>query len=53
MATTEDRPSVGGLDAWKELYEAKPERQGELFSTISGVENEPLYTPENLSLIHI
>src|SRR5919112_6696195 len=47
MATTED-PKVGGLDAWKELYEAKPERAGELFSTISGVENEPLYTAENV-----
>src|SRR5579864_1042490 len=26
---------------------ATPERRGELFSTMSGVENEPLYTPEN------
>jgi methylmalonyl-CoA mutase N-terminal domain/subunit len=47
MATTEDRRSVEGLDAWKELYEATAEREGELFSTISGVENEPLYTAEN------
>ena len=31
-------------------YEATPERQGELFSTISGVENEPLYSPENVEL---
>jgi methylmalonyl-CoA mutase N-terminal domain/subunit len=51
MATTED-PKVGGLEAWKELYEAKPERRGELFSTISGVENEPLYTPENVDVDH-
>ena len=50
MATTEDRPSVAGLDAWKELYEAAPERDGELFSTISGVENEPLYTHENVEI---
>jgi len=48
MATTEDRRSLGGIDAWKELYEATAEREGELFSTISGVENEPLYTPENV-----
>jgi methylmalonyl-CoA mutase N-terminal domain/subunit len=48
MATTEDRPSVGGLEAWRELYEAKPERSGELFSTISGIANEPLYTAENV-----
>ena len=26
-----------------------PERQGELFSTISGLENEPLYTPDDAS----
>jgi methylmalonyl-CoA mutase N-terminal domain/subunit len=47
MATTED-PAAGidGAGEWRrELYEAKPERQGELFSTMSGVENEPLYTP--------
>ena len=31
-------------------YEATPEREGELFSTISGIENEPLYTPENVEL---
>jgi methylmalonyl-CoA mutase, N-terminal domain len=49
MATTEDRPEVGGgTEEWREkLYEAAPERQGELFSTISGLENEPLYTPES------
>jgi len=48
MATTEDRREVGGgNEKWrKELYERVPEREGELFSTISGLENEPLYTPE-------
>ncbi|HEY8409047.1 MAG TPA: methylmalonyl-CoA mutase family protein [Gaiellaceae bacterium] len=47
MATTEGT----GTDGWREeLYEAKPERQGELFSTISGVENEPLYTPDNVEV---
>jgi methylmalonyl-CoA mutase, N-terminal domain len=50
MATTEDRPEVGGgTEEWREkLYEAAPERQGELFSTISGLENEPLYTSETV-----
>src|SRR3954466_11137476 len=49
MATTEDKRALGGDDEWKrELYEAVPERQGELFSTISGLENEPLYTPGEL-----
>jgi methylmalonyl-CoA mutase N-terminal domain/subunit len=48
MATTEDRPELASdVDAWKqELYDAVPERQGELFSTISGLENEPLHTSE-------
>jgi methylmalonyl-CoA mutase, N-terminal domain len=48
MATTEDWRELGdGTGEWREkLYEAAPERQGELFSTISGLENDPLYTPE-------
>jgi methylmalonyl-CoA mutase, N-terminal domain len=47
MATTEPRKS-SPTGVWREeLYEASPERQGELFSTISGVENEPLATPDN------
>jgi methylmalonyl-CoA mutase N-terminal domain/subunit len=50
MATTEDRRELGGDDWRRELYGAAPERQGELFSTISGLENEPLYTPERVEL---
>jgi methylmalonyl-CoA mutase, N-terminal domain len=52
MATTEDRPELGtGVEEWKkELYEAVPERQGELFSTISGLENEPLHTPDSVEV---
>src|SRR5690349_5967740 len=51
MATTEDKRELGADDEWKrELYKAAPERQGELFSTISGLENEPLYTPERVEL---
>jgi methylmalonyl-CoA mutase N-terminal domain/subunit len=51
MATTEDRRELGRSGDWKrELYDAAPERQGELFSTISGLENEPLYTPERVEL---
>jgi methylmalonyl-CoA mutase N-terminal domain/subunit len=50
MATTEPRKS-SPTDAWREeLYDATPERQGELFSTISGVENEPLATPDGVEL---
>ncbi|MGZ4316392.1 MAG: acyl-CoA mutase large subunit family protein [Gaiellaceae bacterium] len=54
MATTEDpraRSEDDSTAAWKrELYEAKPEREGELFSTISGLENEPLYTPDSVDI---
>src|SRR5213594_2111866 len=52
MATTEDpRAGIDGTAEWKrELYDATPEREGELFSTISGLENEPLYTPDNVDV---
>jgi methylmalonyl-CoA mutase N-terminal domain/subunit len=50
VATTEDpRSRTSGTDVWlTELYESGPERQGELFTTISGVDNEPLYTPDRV-----
>src|SRR5438034_1183812 len=52
MATTEDpRARPDGTAEWKrELYDAKPEREGELFTTISGLENEPLYTPDSVEI---
>ena len=52
MATTEDKRGVGGgVDDWRrELYDSTAERGDELTSTISGLENEPLYTPENVEL---
>src|SRR5689334_7754135 len=52
MATTEDpRAETDGTEEWREkLYEAAPERQGELFSTISGLENEPLYTADGVDV---
>src|SRR6187397_211941 len=51
MATTEDRSELTGQDAWREgLYDATPERQGELSSTISGLENEPLYSPDSVEI---
>src|SRR5437763_9769230 len=52
MATTEDpRARADGTAEWKrELYDAKPEREGELFTTISGLENEPLYSPDNVEV---
>jgi methylmalonyl-CoA mutase N-terminal domain/subunit len=50
MATTDREQQTGGAGEWRRRYQATPERQGELFSTISGVENEPLYSPENVEL---
>jgi methylmalonyl-CoA mutase, N-terminal domain len=49
MAATDHEEQTGGA-AWRDRYEAVPEREGELFSTISGVENEPLYSPDNVEL---
>ncbi|HKC76852.1 MAG TPA: methylmalonyl-CoA mutase family protein, partial [Gaiellaceae bacterium] len=48
MATTR-KPDTGDA-AWRARYEATPEREGELFSTISGVENEPLYSPADVEV---
>jgi methylmalonyl-CoA mutase, N-terminal domain len=51
MALTEDRRSLTGMDDWRrELYDATPEREGELSSTISGLPNDPLYGPENVDI---
>ncbi|HET7046198.1 MAG TPA: methylmalonyl-CoA mutase family protein [Gaiellaceae bacterium] len=48
MATTDKQTATG---RWREeLYDATAERQGELFSTISGVENEPLGTPDTVEV---
>ena len=39
------------LERWRqEVYDAAPERTGETRSTISGIENEPLYTPDNVEV---
>src|SRR5246500_4217359 len=50
MATTDRDERTAGSGEWRERYEATPERQGELFSTISGVENEPLYSAETVDI---
>jgi methylmalonyl-CoA mutase N-terminal domain/subunit len=50
MATTEPRKQTP-TDAWREeLYDAVPEREGELFTTISGIDNEPLQTPDTVEV---
>jgi len=51
MSKTEDREASGSIDHWRKgVYGRAPERSDELFSTISGIEPEPLYTPENAEL---
>ena len=51
MATAEERGASESLGAWRErAYDRAPERADELFSTISGIENEPLYTPEAVEI---
>ncbi len=50
MATTEDRSALDGTEAWKqEVYESKPERKA-LFSTMSGIELDPLATPDTVEV---
>jgi methylmalonyl-CoA mutase N-terminal domain/subunit len=50
MATTEDRRETDPTKEWRrDLYGSKPEREA-LFSTMSGLENEPLYTPDNVEI---
>jgi methylmalonyl-CoA mutase, N-terminal domain len=50
MATAEERRRAHATDEWRRaLYEQSPERAG-LFSTMSGLENEPLYTPANVAI---
>ena len=50
MATTEPRKHTPTGEWRDELYDAAPEREGELFSTISGIENEPLQTPDTVGI---
>jgi methylmalonyl-CoA mutase, N-terminal domain len=48
MLGSVQKAARSATDRWREeLYEQSPERTGELFSTISGTENDPLYTPDN------
>ena len=51
MATAEERAAAeNATEAWREeLYEAKPERDA-LFTTMSGLEVEPLATPDTVGI---
>jgi methylmalonyl-CoA mutase, N-terminal domain len=51
VATTEEPGTETATGRWREeVYDSKPERQGELFSTISGIENAPLYTEDSVEV---
>jgi methylmalonyl-CoA mutase, N-terminal domain len=50
VSATTHSDRIAALERWRERYAATPERQGELFSTISGVEVEPLYTAETVQV---
>ena len=51
MARLEDRDVSRTVQAWRErLFERAPERGDELFSTISGLAVDPLYTPESVEI---
>jgi methylmalonyl-CoA mutase N-terminal domain/subunit len=50
VATTEEPSKLDATEEWRrEVYEARPERDA-LFTTISGLENEPLHTPDNVDI---
>jgi methylmalonyl-CoA mutase N-terminal domain/subunit len=50
MAATEDGERLGATEEWRrELYDEKRDRDA-LFTTISGLEIEPLYTPDNVEI---
>jgi methylmalonyl-CoA mutase N-terminal domain/subunit len=50
MATTEDGRGLDATKEWRrEVYDAKPERSA-LFTTMSGLANEPLYSPDNVAV---
>jgi methylmalonyl-CoA mutase N-terminal domain/subunit len=53
VATTEEPRKSAGSERWRaSSYDAVPERQGELFSTMSGIENDPLYTADDVEVDH-
>src|SRR3990170_284943 len=52
MATARDRGQGDPTEAWRRSgYTAAPEREA-LFTTISGLPIEPLYTPDNVAVDH-
>src|SRR5262245_55021185 len=53
MAAAEESLPTSATERWRdESYAATQARTDELTSTISGIENEPLYTPDNSPVDH-
>jgi methylmalonyl-CoA mutase N-terminal domain/subunit len=51
VATTEDRRKLDATETWREeRYAQAPERTDELLETMSGIEVEPLYTPDTVDV---
>jgi methylmalonyl-CoA mutase, N-terminal domain len=51
MAATEDEERLDATAAWRrDVYSATPEREDTLFSTVSGLPVEPLYTPDTTDI---
>ena len=51
MATTEDKRQADATENWRrDRYDAAPERAGEALTTISGVEVDPLSTPDTVDV---
>ncbi len=54
VATTGDRRELDATAAWRrDRYGAVPERDDELLETISGLEVEPLYTPDTVEVDYL
>jgi methylmalonyl-CoA mutase N-terminal domain/subunit len=49
MARIDDRGRRQTKETWRERHSATPEREGELFTTISGIPVEPLYTADDVA----
>src|SRR5262245_19525067 len=53
MARTESETSGSVEDSRERAYDLAPERTDELFSTLSGIETEPLSAPDNTDLDYV
>ena len=51
MAATEDEQRLDATAAWRrDVYDTTPERPDSLFTTVSGLPVEPLYTPDTTAV---